>query len=269
MKKIIKNMAMIGFLVLFFPYTATLLMGGRQGIHQEKALPELEYQVLYRLMAEDYSWMAEKTLDVMAILYRTECVRQGGKEEIKNISMELYEENYDRAYEAVVRTEGQVVTIDGKYKELPYHAVSAGNTRDGRLLGEEYDYIVSVACPDDLECDSYLQVFSLAKEELCEALGEDISSEELSLERDSTDYVTTAVCGTNTWQGENFRTLLRLPSSCFWLEETENGVRVTVKGSGHGFGISLYTADRMIREGKEIAEIFQTFYRNTECITIL
>lgn len=269
MKKIIKNIAVIGFLVLFFPYTATLLIGGRQGVHQEKALPEREYQVLYRLMTEDYSWMSEKTLDLMAILYRTECVRQGQAEQIRDISMELYEENYDRAYEAVVRTEGQVVTIDGDYKELPYHAVSAGSTRDGRLLGEEYSYITSVDCPYDLECDSYLQVFGLAKEELCEALGQDISLKELSLERDSTDYVTAVICGEHTWQGENFRTLLHLPSSCFWMEERENGVRVTVKGNGHGFGISLYTADRMIREGKEIAEIFQTFYQGAECITIL
>ena len=269
MGKIIKNIAVIGFLVLFFPYTATLLMGGRQGIHQEKALPDLEYQVLYRLMTEDYSWMTEKTLDLMAILYRTECVRQNKVEEIRDISMELYEQNYDRAYEAVVRTEGQVVTIDGAYKELPYHAISAGSTRDGRLLGEAYDYISSVACPYDLESDAYLQVFSLTKEELCEALGAALSLEELSFNRDGTDYVATAVCGEYTWQGENFRTLLHLPSSCFWMEEGENGIRVAVKGNGHGFGISLYTADRMIREGTEITEIFQTFYQGAECITIL
>ena len=44
--------------------------------------------------------------------------------------------------------------------------------------------------------------------------------------------------------------------------------RITVKGNGHGFGISLYTADRMIREGMSWEEVIQKFYENAECITL-
>lgn len=273
MKAYLKNMAAIGFLVLFLPYTITLLANGRQGIHQEQQLPELEYRVLYGLLQEDLSWMADGTLDLMAVLYRTEYVRDPEKAAKSDRLTEAYGENYDRVFRAVERTQGQVVTIQGEYRELPYHAVSAGSTRKGELLGEEYSYVSAVDCPEDLESESFLQICYLTEEELSEVLNagnsaEGLRLEEILLERDSAEYVTNVVYGEKSWTGENFRALLHLPSSCFWLELSEGKVRITVKGSGHGFGISLYTADRMVRDGAGYMEIIQKFYENAECITI-
>ena len=268
MKAYIKNMAAIGFLILFLPYTMMLLLNGRQGIHQEQELPAREYQVLCALLEQDFSWMEDDTLRLMAVLYRTEYVRSPEGFEAKDMAPALYGEDYQRFYEAVADTQGQVVTIDGEYKELPYHAVSAGNTRDGRLLGEEFTYVNAVACPEDIQSDSYLQICYLTKQELAEALGQEVSPEELTLKRDSAGYVTSVTYKEQSWTGENFRALLHLPSSCFWPESFEDGVRITVKGNGHGFGISLYTADRMAGEGANLTEIIQKFYENAECITI-
>lgn len=268
MKKYLKNIISIIFLVLFLPYTITLLISGKQGIHQEQVLPELEYQVLYQMMQEDYSWMEDGTLDLMAVLYRTECVRQGERSEVKEISSELYEKNYARMYEAVLRTKGQVIQIDGTYKELPYHAVSAGNTRDGHLLGEEFSYIKEASCPLDLESETYLQICVLTEEEMKAALGDDFDPFHMTIERDSGDYVTHIICPSGQWQGENVRKLLHLSSSCFYMENIDGQIQITVKGKGHGFGISLYTADRMVKEGSGIEKIVQIFYDNAECITI-
>lgn len=268
MKAYLKNMAAIGFLILFLPYTITLLANGRQGIHQERRLPDLEYQVLYGLLQEDLSWMEDGTLELMAVLYRTECVRNMEETAGGEAPVEIYGEAYERIFQAVERTQGQVVTICGEYRELPYHAVSAGATRRGELLGEEFSYVTAVECPDDLQSDSYLQICYLTEEELTDTLGTELSSEELVLERDSAEYVINVACEEKSWAGEQFRTLLHLPSSCFWLEPSEGKVRITVKGSGHGFGISLYTADRMVKNGADYMEIIQKFYENAECITI-
>lgn len=270
MKKYLKNIAAVGFLILFLPYTVTLLANGRQGIHQEEQLPEIEYQVLYRLMQEDYSWMEDGTLELMAVLCRTECKREQ-TEAVKESSVSgLYGENYDRAYQAVLHTEGQVITIDGVYKELPYHAVSAGVTRDGTLLGEEYAYVKSVECREDREAESYLHICSLTEKELKEALksDEDISPEDLILERDQEAYVTQVKSSSKSWTGEKFRSLLHLPSSCFCIEPQQGGIRIVSKGNGHGFGISLYTANRYIQKGADKLEIIQKFYQDAECITI-
>ena len=75
MKRWLKNMIALGFLILFLPYTITLLLNGKQGIHKEEILPELEYQVLYQLMQENTSWMQDGTLELLAILYRSEYYR--------------------------------------------------------------------------------------------------------------------------------------------------------------------------------------------------
>lgn len=270
MKKWMKNAAAVGFLALFLPYTMTLLINGRQGIHREQELPQLEYRVLSRLLQEDYSWMEDGTLDLMAILYRTECLRtQNGEQETEEGgTLAVYDRNYQRAYEAVVRTEGKAITIDGAYRELPYHVVSAGRTREGILLGEAYDYVLAADCPHDKESEAYLKNYRVSGEDLSKVLGVDFTPEAVRVERDSSDYVSRIRISDTEWKGEEFRSLLHLSSSCFFLEEEGGEIRVTVKGSGHGFGMSLYTANRMIQEGAEPIEIFQKFYRDPACITI-
>lgn len=270
MKKCLKNIAAVGFLILFLPYTVILLANGRQGIHQEEQLPELEYQVLYRLMQEDCSWMEDGTLELLAVLFRTECVREQTESVRESSVLGLYGEDYNRIYQAVLHTKGQVITIDGAYKELPYHAVSAGMTRDGALLGEEYGYVNCVECREDRESEAYLQICTLTEKELNEALKSDtvIKPEDLVFERDREEYVTKVISPSKSWTGENFRSLLHLPSSCFYAELQPDGVRIVCKGSGHGFGISLYTANRYIQEGADRMDIIQKFYQNAECITI-
>ncbi len=265
MKTYLKNIAVVGFLALFLPCTATLLLNGRDGVGLEEGMTDLEYQVLRGLMAEDLTWMADGTLELMAVLYRTEILL--GKEETP-LPAEVPEDEYERLCQAVEATAGQVVRIDGEYRELPYHMLSAGTTRPGTLLGEEYAYINAVECPDDRYAEGYLEICYLTEEELFAALETEISAEELELERDSAEYVTRVIWEDNVWTGESFRTLLHLSSSCFWLEPVEGSLRVTVKGSGHGFGISLYTADKMVREGADYREIIQKFYQNAECITV-
>ena len=84
----------------------------------------------------------------------------------------------------------------------------------------------------------------------------------------SRNYVTRVGLGDALLRGGSVGTLLHMPSSCFYVDDSEEILRITVKGNGHGFGISLYTADRMIREGMSWEEVIQKFYENAECITL-
>lgn len=269
MKNGLKMLWSILFLAIFLPYTAILLMNGRQGVSREEKLPDREYQVLAGLLQEDLSWMDEETLCLMAVLIRTELVRTGTSvmEE-----PQVRQTAYEAACDAVKKTCGKVITIDGEYRALPWHGISAGRTRAGILLGEEYSYIHAVECQEDRESEDYLRVFRMDRKTFLQILqGENTAHQEWEkpeLERDSSDYVTRVRLGDEMLQGESVRTLLHLPSSCFYVDDSEEILRITVKGNGHGFGISLYTADRMIREGMCWEEVIQKFYENAECITL-
>ena len=275
------------FLATALPFTMVLLINGRQGIHQEKQLDSVDYQVLQQMLAEDLSWMSDDTLKLLAVLYRTEELRVGdapvstitedaaaaADPARETVSLaELYGEEYERVYQAIESTSGMAVTIDGEYRELPFHKLSAGQTRDGQLLGDGYDYVLSVECGEDKEASDYVQICTLSMEEMLRALGVDDAEAaalgDFAFQRDSGGYVESVSLGDQTWTGEAFRTLLHFPSSCFWIKEDDSRLTVTIKGIGHGFGISLYTADRRIREGTPWQDIFSCFYKNAQCITI-
>lgn len=321
MKNYVKMFLAGIFLATAFPFTMVLLLNGRQGIHQEKQLDPVDYQVLQQMLAEDLSWMSDDTLKLLAVLYRTEELRVGEANDASSsapadsapgteqVSLtELYGEQYERIYQAIESTSGMAVTIDGEYRELPFHKLSAGQTRDGRLLGDSYDYVLSVECRKDKEASDYVQICTLSMEEILRVLGVDyteaadkdiagkddadsadgqakqqkITLDDFKFQRDLEGYVESVSLGEQTWTGEAFRSLLHFPSSCFWMNaddatkidkvgeggNTDNRLTITIKGVGHGFGISLYTADRRIREGTPWQDIFSCFYKNAQCITI-
>ena len=309
MKNYVKMFLAGIFLATAFPFTMVLLLNGRQGIHKEKQLDPVDYQVLQQMLAEDLSWMSDDTLKLLAVLYRTEALRVSEPPVIEQLSLtELYGESYERIYQAIESTSGMAVTIDGEYRDLPFHKLSAGQTRDGRLLGDGYDYVLSVECREDKEASDYVQICTLNIEEILRVLGVDyteaadkdiagkddadsadeqtkqqeITLDDFEFQRDSEGYVEAVSLEEQTWTGEAFRSLLHFPSSCFWMNaddatkidkvgeggNTDNRLTITIKGVGHGFGISLYTADRRIREGTPWQDIFSCFYKNAQCITI-
>ena len=71
MKNYVKMFLAGIFLATAFPFTMVLLLNGRQGIHKEKQLDPVDYQVLQQMLAEDLSWMSDDTLKLLAVLYRT------------------------------------------------------------------------------------------------------------------------------------------------------------------------------------------------------
>ena len=134
----------------------------------------MDYQVLQQMLAEDLSWMSDDTLKLLAVLYRTEAFCVGESSAIEQLSLsELYGEPYGRIYQAIESTSGMAVTINGEYRELPFHKLSVGHTRDGKLLGDSYDYVLSVECREDKEASDYVQICTLSMEEILRALGMD------------------------------------------------------------------------------------------------
>lgn len=179
----------------------------------------------------------------------------------------------DAMLQAAEETQGQVLSFEGELVRAPYHAVSSGRTRSGAEagLGEQYPWLTGVESRQDVESEWYLSVGQSEPESLrvCiaaeypEALTEgDLMGQIEILSRDEGGYVTRMRVGNQEMTGEKFRSLLNLPSSCFYMEENEGKIRITVKGLGHGMGLSLYGARRMAEAGTGYQEILQYYFEN-------
>ncbi len=280
----IKTAFAVFLILLLFPYIVVMLSGRRSGealaLGEENRPDMLEAWVLQILPGEMPVTYEIEALKAQAVIVRSNLVyrmqtkgiglEQVDEEMLGSWEMscyspeeleelwgnELFEEYYEKICRAVRETSGKVLTYKGNYVDLPYHAVSAGYTRDGSVLGEEYSYLKRAECPEDKEADDFLSVVRLEAEEVPEIL-----------EVDEAGYVTAVRLGESQMAGEEFRHIKNLQSSCFSLQEGKEGWTVTTKGLGHGFGLSMHQAQVQAFQGKTFLEILQYFYEGMECIS--
>lgn len=287
MREKIKTAASILIILILLPYVAVVLCTGElAGGQTEPAEGNLERCVAQILPMQISVTYETEALKAQAVVIRTNLLRaameyyeaadwQQAAEAIREEDLaalgftvctegeaeKLWSyENRQRYLEkcrtAAEETAGQVLALEGELKDLPYHAVSAGKTREGGALGEGYTYLTSADCAGDVESADYLQIFYFPELEL-----------PVIESRDSAGYVLTVRLGDETLTGEAFRFRYELNSSCFTAEEMDQGVRIVTRGLGHGFGMSLYTAGRMALEGRTYREILSYFYKNLDCIS--
>ncbi len=290
-----KEYIAIIMIVLLLPYVATMLYQGRAAVkettvfqgeeNETQESEEAEEALVGALAAVIPVSYPKEVLKAQAILLRTQLARESSMDPVnsstvKSYSMEEMKElwgaeefsgYYARLKEAVEETAGQIITYEGEPAYMPYHAVSAGYTRNSADLfaGGEYPYLKSVDCSTDVEADSFLSISYYSTEEFKERLTEafDVTLQDTPLlenirleETDRAGYVMTVLLGTKEMSGEEFRKGMKFPSASFVIEEFEGNIRVVTKGRGHGLGFDQYQAKRLAEEGKQMKEIFNYFF---------
>lgn len=198
-------------------------------------------------------------------------------EEMRALWGERFEECYEHLRRCIERTKGEVLMWDGRYAYTPYHAISAGSTRNMAELYHEANmpYLKAQTCEADAVAEGYLAVSYLEKEEFiqeCNRLFAGSGVQDLAdvvIEaRDTAGYVTVMKVGAVTCDGETFRESLGLNSACFSIAEIDGRVRIVTKGLGHGFGLSQNTANKMAEEGSCYTEILTYFFPGTELCNV-
>lgn len=65
-------------------------------------------------------------------------------------------------------TQGQILTVDGELKLVPYHEISAGETRDGEeaFHDSQYAYLKSVDSSADKDAAEYLSSTYVSEQRL-------------------------------------------------------------------------------------------------------
>lgn len=196
-----------------------------------------------------------------AIANNTEMPKIYSEDELIKMWGNKYEENRIRLAALLGETSGIVMMWEGKYAYLPYHRISAGETRSLKEnYGEEAPgYIGKTACAEDTKAEEYLNIKYFSDEE-----SEDISEKIETVSRDSAGYVMTIVVDGIQLSGEDFREKMGLESSCFTITKKDDGIYIVTKGSGHGYGLSQNQANKMAWKGMDHLEIIKYFFPQTE-----
>jgi stage II sporulation protein D len=236
-----------------------------------------------------------ETLRALAVLVRSDIVRQMGKrEEIDSDRLETafctksemkkawgddWKSAFESLREIVSSTDGKILTYDGNAVRGLYTRVSSGKTLSGsKLLGDEYVYLTEIECEKDEKAADFSSVTELYTAKILSFVnawekknGTDTGLDSSNPSGDiqitaKTDegYIMGVQVGDLCMSGEKFADMFGLKSAFFAFEYRDGGVKITTKGVGCGFGMSIYTANLMAADGSGFEKILKKFYPTCE-----
>lgn len=210
---------------------------------------------------EDYDITADENTD-QAFL---------SEEQLKEKWGDDFSENLEKIKGAVKATEGEMIFYENKPIMAVYHAVSSGKTETaGNVWGKDYPYLAVTDSIGDLLCPDYLSTIKVSPEDfkkqmgqLVELLGEAKGWLGKS-ESTESGTVSKIFVGGKEFKGSKLREMFSLKSSSF--DSTFDGTNFvfTVRGHGHGVGMSQYGANYMAQQGSDYKEILNWYYKNCE-----
>ncbi|MCD8153146.1 MAG: SpoIID/LytB domain protein [Clostridiales bacterium] len=253
--------------LFLIPYLAAVLFQGSAAVFSIRGADMEEFLPLLTSgqMEEDYEAAA---LEAQSVIARSNlCYRLGEGESLPDILKEIWDcggisfwrlwngsLNLEEYREAAAATAGKVLTWQGELKYVPYHEVSAGQTRDGAeaFHDEAYTYLQSVESSGDRNAPDYLSTIYVSS---------DWMPGELTVAfRDSAGYVTALTAGGNLLEGEAFRLGIGLASADFTVEMSEGQFCFVCKGKGHGLGFSQYGGNVLAENGYTWEEILEVYF---------
>ena len=188
------------------------------------------------------------------------------QDDMKNKWGNDYEYYYNRVKEAVLDTEGEVLTYNGKLASTYYFTISNGYTDDAlTVFQEDRDYLVSVESPWDKDYQSYTSLYTMNKSDFCSKLEITCGDIQVSqVNRADNHYVREVTINGKTFTGIQVFQKLNLKSTDFTITSKGDTVEIQTLGFGHGVGMSQYGAQGMANDGYLYQDILKHYYQNTE-----
>ncbi len=185
--------------------------------------------------------------------------------------------NWKKIEMAVYNTAGKIITYDGKVIDAFFHSNSGGATEAPVNVwgGTDYPYLQSVQTSGEDAYSQYSSEVILTKEELKDKIIKKHSDFTIDysqsdcikiLEYTESGRVRTVKIGNLNLSGVEVRTLLGLKSANFSVQIEGDNVKFSVKGYGHGVGMSQTGADSMAKAGSNYIDIIKHFYTGVEVV---
>lgn len=201
------------------------------------------------------------------------CQAYLGPEQLRESWGENYELYIKKITAAVEETDGQYLSYDGQPALAAFHSSSDGATEDSGAIWNELPYLVSVDSPETADsvpnfvssvrsADIDFRDTILYLKPEADMTG-DADSWVGEVTRSGSGRVDSIVIGGVSFSGSELRKLFSLRSTDFELSHSGGEFVFTVKGYGHGVGMSQYGANEMAKSGASYREILMHYYPGT------
>ena len=252
------------FLLLTLPYLVTVFVNGPEAVSVNKTT-DMENILPIILRGQISPEHQIETIEAQAVIARSNFMRKIQEQKdtgsiLREISNNVKQNGRvwkipEVCYETAVKnTQGQILTVDGELKLVPYHEISAGETRDGEAAfhDPQYAYLKSVDSSADKDATEYLNSTYVSEQQLPKDLT-------ISL-RDKSGYVQSLMADENILEGTAFASGMGIASPAFSMQKLDDRMRFLRKGKGHGLGFSQYGGDALAKEGKTWQEILHIYF---------
>ena len=186
------------------------------------------------------------------------------------------EEKWNKIEECVNETKGKIITYDNQPINAFFHSNSGGKTElpvDVWGGGSNMPYLQVVETAGEDGYTQYNSEVELTNEEILEKLKEKYSDIQIDFNNDedikiveytSSERVKTIKFGNHEISGTEARSIFGLKSTNFEVIKEDGKIKFTVKGYGHGVGMSQTGADSMAKSGSSAEDIIKHFYVGVE-----
>ncbi|PHV69849.1 hypothetical protein CS063_13500 [Sporanaerobium hydrogeniformans] len=295
MKKILIQFVFIGSTLFLLPFFIVWVTGNldvklayklesrETGITEEQQVSLVETSRLIGILAKEVpSHYEMETLKAQGVICRTYLARRilgietkgeltgYTEEEMKDLWGQDYASIYTTYKEAVEATGNEIILYNNEPIEAIYHRASGGFTRDAKEVYKlDIPYLVGV----ESSKDHVTKQVPLKKTEIIKLLEEkypnillekNLETQIQIIEKDQAEYVKSLQIGNQIIEGEEFKNLLGLPSSCFKIFNQGEWLVFDVRGEGHGVGFSQNGANELAKEDKDYRELIRYYYTDVE-----
>lgn len=187
-----------------------------------------------------------------------------------------FDDYMDKISAAVAATDAQYLSYDGEPVLAAFHSSSAGATEDSGRIWSSLPYLKSVSSPENEETvpnfvsSAEYSELDFRDTVLYECPEADMTGEASSwiggVRRNRSGRVESVAVGGVRIEGSRMRTLFKLRSTNFELEYSDGKFVFTVRGYGHGVGMSQYGANVMAKQGADCREILSHYYPGVQLI---
>lgn len=186
------------------------------------------------------------------------------------------ESNWQKIEQCVNETRGKIVTYQNEPINAFFHANSGGKTEIPVNVwggGSNLPYLQVVETAGEEGYTQYASEIELTQEEILNKLKEKYADIQIDFTKEEeiqiTEYtdsqrVKTVRFGNHELSGVETRTIFGLKSTNFEITKQEGKIKFSVKGYGHGVGMSQTGADALAKQGKTAEDIIHHFYQDVE-----